>query len=345
MMLVDRFLTIDKQNGNVYIISMHQQSEQMEADSWIQQIEQKIYNISKQLKEQHSMQSIYQKQANRFELKRDKNQYQDDINHCMQELHRGNTYEVCLTNKYQLKIQQQNCERIDPYYIYQDLRNQNPAPYSTYLNFGSEIPTVCCSSPERFLKLYKNGTLEARPIKGTSTRDLQNKQNDIYLANQLKNSEKNRAENLMIVDLLRNDLGRVCDIGSVHVPDLMNIESFKTVHQMVSTIRGKKRKNKTIGDCLRATFPGGSMTGAPKIRSMHIIDDLEGEARGVYSGSVGYIGFNGTFDLNIVIRTAIVWGEQVTVGAGGAIVIGSHPPEEFEEMCLKARTVLGVLQE
>ena len=190
----------------------------------------------------------------------------------------------------------------------------------------------------------RDGIVESKPIKGTIAR-CGDPVGDAQRVVDLRTDAKNRAENLMIADLVRNDLSRVCNPGTVEVPHLMAIESYATVHQMVTTVRGQLREDVGLVDVLRATFPGGSMTGAPKERSVEILDGLEAGARGIYSGILGYLGFDRTADLSIVIRTLILAGSKVTVGAGGAIVAASEPDDEWREKNLKAAAPLDALME
>ncbi|KAK3257954.1 hypothetical protein CYMTET_32973 [Cymbomonas tetramitiformis] len=286
----------------------------------------------------------------KFDAARDEVAYVEDVKQCLEYITEGETYEVCLTNRLKAEA------RLSPKQLYSTLRRVNPAPYAAWLDLrlparegvGStpsdgERLVVVCSSPERFLRLDSDGWLEAKPIKGTTARALDDPEEDAARAEALRTCVKERAENLMIVDLLRNDMGRVCTVGSVHVPKLMSVESFATVHQLVSTIRGKPDEAVAPTECVRAAFPGGSMTGAPKIRTMDIIEKIEGSARGVYSGSIGYFSVNGTFDLNIVIRSAVLHRGQIMIGAGGAVTILSDPVAEHEEMLLKAERLMTAI--
>ena len=211
--------------------------------------------------------------------------------------------------------------------------------YGAYLGFRDVA--VASASPELFLRL-ENGRVETRPIKGTRPRG-HTPEADVALAEELRSSEKDRAENVMIVDLLRNDLGRACRVGSVHVPDLFGLETYSTVHHLVSTIRGDLRRDLDAVDLLKACFPGGSVTGCPKIRAMEIIEELEPTRRGVYCGAIGCLGFDGDMDTSIVIRTAVIKDMRAYYQVGGAIVADSDPESEYQETLDKARAFLTAL--
>ncbi len=271
-----------------------------------------------------------------FFVHRSRAAYLDDIRQIKEYLRAGESYEICLTTQVSTNAE------VDALTLYRHLRRINPAPYAAFLRFGENA--ILSSSPERFLKIDRERWAEAKPIKGTARRG-DTPAEDARLRDDLQNSEKNRAENLMIVDLLRNDLGLVCDVGSVHVPKLMDVETYATVHQLVSTIRGRLRDDLHVLDCIRAAFPGGSMTGAPKRRTMRLIDELEQEARGVYSGAIGFFGLNGTADLNIVIRTLVSTPQGLTMGAGGAVTILSDAEEEVDEMLLKTDALVKAIVE
>ncbi len=265
-------------------------------------------------------------------LEQDRATYLAGIDACMAALEAGETYEVCLTNRVRLPPVP---EPLD-FYLWQ--RATNPAPYSAFLRYGDLA--IASSSPERFLAVDADGWAECRPIKGTAPRSDDPAQ-DKLVAKALAEDEKTRAENLMIVDLIRNDLGRVSEPGTVQVPQLMVVESYQTVHQLVTTVRGKLRDGVDAVAAVRACFPPGSMTGAPKIRTMEILDGLESSARGVYSGALGYLTVDGRADLSVVIRTAVLTPHETVIGAGGAIVLDSDPADEYDEMVLKADATLG----
>jgi len=234
--------------------------------------------------------------------------YLMDVAQCQRQLRAGESYEICLTNRLRLPA------GADPLADYRRLRRINPAPYAAYLRFGELA--VACSSPERFLRIDRDRRVESKPIKGTASHSADPVEDEQRRAS-LQRCAKTRAENLMIVDLLRNDLGRVSETGSVCVPSYLATETYATVHQLVSTIQGTLRPEVSAIGRARVCFPGGSMTGAPKHRTMEIIDRLEGEARGVYSGALGYFGLGGGADLNIVIRTPVQWGARSLWGLAG----------------------------
>ncbi len=331
LIFCDRLITFDQIDRKTYLVAFALKAEAAECEDWFNDLE----AVLSDLPEPAAPSPIYNNPDRiQFRLTRPYETYISDIKQCFQQINDGESYEICLTN-------QLHTDPIEnPLDFYRVLRRVNPAPYASYLRFGDIA--VLSSSPEQFLHADQQRWVSSKPIKGTIARH-PDMAKDEAARNTLGKNEKDSSENLMIVDLLRNDLGRVCDVGSVHVPKLMAVESYATVHQLVSTILGHLKENATVVDCLRAAFPGGSMTGAPKIRTLEIIDRLETEARGVYSGSIGFLGLNGTADLNIVIRTAVCTPTSTSIGIGGAIVALSDAEEEFKEILLKARALINAI--
>ena len=225
--------------------------------------------------------------------------------------------------------------------LYRRLRALNPAPFAAFLNCGEDL-SVVTASPERFLRLDRLGQIEARPIKGTRRRAADPAE-DARAAAELAASVKDRAENLMITDLLRNDIGRVAELGSVTVSALQAVESYATLHHLVSVVEARLRPGLGPVELLRATFPGGSITGAPKVRAMEIIDELEPAPRGPYCGAIGWIGFDGAMDTSIVIRSVSLTRERIVAQAGGAIVADSDPEGEYAEMMAKVAPALAAI--
>ncbi|MEV4616852.1 aminodeoxychorismate synthase component I [Kitasatospora sp. NPDC049258] len=255
------------------------------------------------------------------------------VDACLREIEAGESYEVCLTNMLEAP------GPFDPWEGYRYLRRISPAPYAALLSFGDLA--VLSTSPERFLKVDRTGLAESRPIKGTRPRGASHRE-DRALVEELRTSEKDRAENLMIVDLVRNDLGRCAEIGSVRATELFTVESYAKAHQLVSVVQARLRPQESAVSCVRAAFPPGSMTGAPKRRTMQIIDRLEQGPRGVYSGAIGYFSLTGAADLSVVIRTVVATPGRVRYGVGGAVIALSDPEGEFLETAVKAAPMVAL---
>ncbi|MCC3868183.1 aminodeoxychorismate synthase component I [Terrisporobacter mayombei] len=263
-----------------------------------------------------------------------KKEFENSVEKVRQYIKNGDIYQANLTQRFSGKT------TLSSYELYRDLRRVSPAPFGAYLNFDDL--NILSNSPERFIKCIDK-KLETRPIKGTRPRG-KNKEEDLKLQEELRNSEKDRAELLMIVDLERNDIGRISKIGSVKVPELFVIEPYANVNHLVATVVGELDDDKDAVDAIKATFPGGSITGAPKIRAMEIIDELEPTQRNAYTGSIGYIGFNGDMDLNIAIRTVVKKEDDVYFQVGGGMTWGSDPSEEYQETLDKAKSIMKALR-
>ncbi len=261
--------------------------------------------------------------------------YTDALAQILDFIARGDIYQANYTQRFERALP------CSPFELYERLRAQNPAPFAAFLEWDDF--SIVSNSPEKFLSL-NNRVLEAQPIKGTMRRGL-DLDEDENLKSQLQNSPKDRAENVMIVDLLRNDLGRVCEFGSVEVPRLFEVQTFANLHHLVSTVRGILRSNCDAIDAIRASFPCGSITGAPKIRAMQILDELENMRRGVAMGSIGLLRFNGNMELNVAIRTVTCVENRAYFHVGGGIIADSIALDEYAEMRLKARAIEAALYE
>jgi para-aminobenzoate synthetase len=336
LMLANRVVAVDHVRRRTRLLAICRGDER-EAEEWLDGAElavREALHEGAQALERGRLAPAEEAEPVVFRCGRGREQYLADIARCQAALTAGESYEVCLTDQIHTDASP------EPWSLYKLLRRRNPAPFAAYLKLG-EV-SVLSSSPERFLGIDRDRRVQARPIKGTAPRVADPARAEAARA-ELLSDEKTFAEHLMIVDLLRNDLGRVCEIDSVRVPELMVVEDYATVHQLISTITGVLEPERTPVDCVRACFPGGSMTGAPKLRTMEIIDSIEREARGVYSGALGYFGLDGSVDLSIVIRTVVMRPSATTIGAGGAIVMQSDPREEFDELLLKARAPMAAI--
>lgn len=258
-----------------------------------------------------------------------KEEYIKSIGRVKRYIKNGDIYQANLTQRFETKYTR------DAWLLYQRLRNINPAPFSSFIDYGDF--QIISSSPERFLRVDKR-KIQTRPIKGTIARGI-NKEQDLLNKKILLNSEKDKSELIMIVDVARNDLGRISKIGTVKVEKLFSLEKYPTVYHLVSTITGELREDVKFADIIKATFPGASITGAPKIRAMEIIEELEPTRRNIYTGSIGYLDFNGNMDFNIVIRTIILKSGKAFFQAGGGIVWDSDKESEYKESILKAKTL------
>ncbi|MFI0743197.1 aminodeoxychorismate synthase component I [Streptomyces sp. NPDC021100] len=331
MIYADRAVVFDHLTSTTHLLALAAPGDERPARAWLDRTRAELDRLAGRRPDPAP---APQRRLSAPRLRHDRDAYLAAIDTCQDAIGRGETYEVCLTNMMRAD------GTLVPWDAYRFLRRTSPAPFGALLLLDSLA--VLSTSPERFLRVSASGLMESKPIKGTRPRG-GTAAEDALLREDLRTSEKDRAENLMIVDLVRNDLGRCAEVGSVHVPELFAVETYATVHQLVSTVRGRLRPGRSAVDCVRAAFPGGSMTGAPKIRTMRLIDELEAGPRGVYSGAIGYLSLSGAADLSIVIRTAVAAPGRVSYGVGGAIVALSDPAAEFEETAVKATPLLRLL--
>lgn len=324
----DGGLVIDHEENKVYITDAGVREGAEERVEWLQK------TINAFEKNPKPIETSYHQEPATFEQNLTKEQYQKAIQDVKAYIRSGDIYQANMTRRFQTKL------RDHPIELYKKLRDINPAPFASYIDFGEGH--IVSSSPERFISL-REGIIETRPIKGTCPRG-KTEEEDQANYEALSQSEKDRSELLMIVDLERNDLSKIAKVGTVKVPELFVIEKYATVFHLVATVRAELEEGTDPIDCLKATFPGGSITGAPKIRAMEIIDELEPTQRNLYTGSIGYIGFNGDMDLNIVIRTIVCKDDKAYFQVGGGIVWDSDPEGEYQESMDKAKALMEALR-
>lgn len=341
LMFLDRAVVIDHEESRIYLLALNGLgSSPADAETWCAQTRAAIQDLASDtpLTPQRPIgPGSRNAVANATSLvaRHSRSEYRDNIERVLEKIIDGETYEVCLTNM--LEAEMEVDTEPDTLGMYLALRADNPTLFGAYLK--SREATVLSTSPERFVRITADGRVESKPIKGTRARGATESE-DAAIRDELLHSEKDRSENLMIVDLVRHDLGATAQLGSVSVDELFGIETYATVHQMVSTVSAVLDPENSPVVCVRAAFPPGSMTGAPKLRTMSIIDELETGPRGVYSGAIGYFSLNGAVDLSVVIRTLVVAGGTVRYGVGGAIVALSNAEDEYAETVAKAAPLL-----
>ncbi|MER7900592.1 aminodeoxychorismate synthase component I [Streptomyces sp. NPDC096046] len=329
MVFADRAVVLDHHTGTTYLLALAESGDEERARGRLRDTADRL----RALADRRLADPLPQPPLTGLRLRHDRDRYLALIEECRQEIAAGETYEVCLTNMAEADGSP------DPWETYRTLRRSHPAPFGALLRFGDL--SVLSTSPERFVRVGSDHVAESRPIKGTRPRGA-TRAEDAEIRRELAGHEKDRSENLMIVDLVRNDLGRCARTGTVEADDIFRVETYATVHQLVSTVRAELCAELSAVDCVRAAFPGGSMTGAPKLRTMQLIDRLEAGPRGVYAGAIGYFSLSGATDLSIVIRTIVMTPGRVGYGIGGAIVALSDPAEEFEETAVKAAPLLDL---
>ena len=349
MTFLDRALVIDHDTDRIYLLGLRAPDDPAGLDAikqWFDQTRARIASIpTDELSDSDQGRAALARADTTTQTERhnpilsarhSQHDYLDLIDQVQEKITDGETYEVCLTNMLEGTADPHE----SPLTIYLRLRADNPTPFGAFIR--TREAAILSTSPERFLRIGADGRVESTPIKGTRPRGADQVE-DLAIKAELAASVKDRSENLMIVDLVRHDLGGTAELGSVQVDTLFGIESYATVHQMVSTVSSRLAEDASPVACVRAAFPPGSMTGAPKLRTMAIIDELEAGARGVYSGAVGYFSLGGAVDLSVVIRTLVVRGEELRYGVGGAIVALSDPDEEYAETVVKSAPVLRLL--